>query len=123
MFMSHIKPIEGRMLVSGSEVTKEFYQENEWRYTAKLSDTRVKPFLLPKDYNNPNALQVENEKTKNLYSLKITPKDISYIFVKSDSDIPELVNFIQMEMDEFTGKDVKILLTKIVSMETIRHDL
>jgi hypothetical protein len=123
LFMSHIKPIEGWMDSNGKKVKKEFYQENEWRATIDQTDTTVKPFLYQKDYNNQNLLNSENEKTKKKYSLKVKPQDISYIFVESDSDIPELVNFIQMEMDEFTGKEVKILLTRIVSMETIKRDL
>jgi len=123
MFMSHIKPVEGRVRVNGENITKDFYQESEWRATINSSDNKIKSYLYQNEYNDSNILNFENEKTKKDYSLKITPEDISYIFVKSESDIPELVNYIQREMDEFTGKDLKILLTRIVSMETIKRDL
>lgn len=72
---------------------------------------------------NEGNLNIENTKTKELASLKISPSDIKYLFVKSDADIPLLVNFIQTEMDTYSNKDTKILLSRITSLETISRDL
>jgi hypothetical protein len=121
--MSSIKPVEGRMLINREVISKEFYQESEWRFVVCDSSAGLKPFMYKRDFENIEELNTENIKSKKHHSLKISPSDISYIFVKSESDIPSLVNFIQTELDIYSGADIKILLTRIVSMETIRRDL
>jgi len=55
--------------------------------------------------------------------LKFSPRDIKYIFVKYDSDIPNIINFIQSDLDHYPSSDVKILLSRVTSLESISHDL
>ncbi len=55
--------------------------------------------------------------------LSFTPKDIRYIFVKTDNDIPGLVDFINTKLEHHSQKDIKILTTKIISLQTIKVDL
>jgi hypothetical protein len=124
--ISNIKPIEGRMLVNGNLLVKEFYQESEWRYVIKnliddRSESRV--WLTENEFLNEEFRESENLKTKQNHSLKISPSDIKYIFVKSESDIPNIVNFIQNDLDHLPASDLKILLSKIISIETIREDI
>ncbi|HGB4541387.1 TPA: hypothetical protein ACIVI6_004323, partial [Salmonella enterica subsp. diarizonae serovar 50:k:z35] len=68
-------------------------------------------------------LQKANEATKKSSLLKFTPNDIKYIFVKQDSDIPRIVNFIQSKMDKYPASDIKILLSRIVSLESLSADI
>jgi len=123
--MTHVKPIEGNMFINGQFISKEFHQENEWRFsvTGKSEDLSIKSFLTEHQFHDKNVLDVENLKSKNSYSLKFSPSDIKYLFVKSDSDIPSLINFIQSELDHFTSAEVKILMSRVVSLETIRADM
>ncbi|MFM5119607.1 abortive infection system antitoxin AbiGi family protein [Aeromonas veronii] len=123
--MSHIKPIEGEMIVNGESILKEFYQENEWRYAISglATELKSKPWLYEVDYKNKTILESQNLKSKEYYSLKISPSDIRYIFVKSDSDIPNMVNFIQTNLDYYPSSDIKILLSRIMSFETITRDI
>ena len=123
--LSHIKPIEGKMLIGGQFISKEFHQENEWRFAVngRFSELKAKPFLYEKDFLNDNLKNSENSKSKKFYSLKISPSDIKYLFVKSDSDIPSLANFIQAELEHFSNSDIKILLSRIISLETISRDM
>tara|TARA_Y100001956_G_scaffold14916_1_gene14294 strand:+ start:505 stop:1248 length:744 start_codon:yes stop_codon:yes gene_type:complete len=117
----HIKPSDGNMLVDGKPVEKEFYQESEWRFVPK--NENIKPYMFKDKFDNEDTLNAENAKTLEHTSLKFTPDDIKYIFVKSDSDIPGIVNFIQTELDHFPAADLKILLSRIVSIESIQADL
>jgi len=55
--------------------------------------------------------------------LKFSPKDIKYIFVKRDSDIPEIINFIQAELDQHPSSDIKVLMSRVTSLESISSDL
>ncbi|KZW95328.1 hypothetical protein WM54_15340 [Aeromonas veronii] len=113
------------MIVNGESILKEFYQENEWRYAISglATELKSKPWLYEIDYKNKTILENQNLKSKEYYSLKISPSDIRYIFVKSDSDIPNMVNFIQTNLDYYPSSDIKILLSRIMSFETITRDI
>lgn len=116
--MKLVKPLSGSMFIRGSLVQKDFYQENEWRYTPEM------------DLDNHVIFQDEFEKKKRAanrrarkFSLKFSPADIKYIFVKNDSDIPEVVDFINDNFDQYPLSDLKVLNSRIVSLRTIEADL
>ncbi|WP_148300815.1 abortive infection system antitoxin AbiGi family protein [Shewanella marina] len=113
------------MYINGQFILKEFHQENEWRFAVngKYIELKAKPFLLEKHFQDAQLLEKENLKTKEHYSVKISPSDIKYLFVKTDSEIPDLINFIQTELDHFASSEVKILMSRVVSLETISRDM
>ncbi|MEH6628394.1 MAG: abortive infection system antitoxin AbiGi family protein [Motiliproteus sp.] len=123
--MTHIKPIEGNMFIGGEFISKEFYQENEWRYsvTGDSNTIKIKPFLIENLYKNEKTLENENNNSKEFYSIKISPSDIKYLFVKSDSYIPDLINFIQSELDHYPSAEIKMLMSRVTSLETISRDM
>ena len=123
--MTHIKPTEGVMFINEQFIQKEFYQENEWRYSVVGDEniTKIKPFIYEKDYKDRYTLEQLNEKSKVSYSLKISPSDIKYLFVNSDSDIPDVINFIQTELDHYPSAEIKILMSRVISLETISRDM
>ena len=116
--MSLVKPIKGKMLIREKTVNKEFYQENEWRYipNVNVDDQAINIDDYKKEKDDGNEMLKS-------HSLKITPKDICYIFVKCDNDIPQIIDFINTEMDNFSSRDLKILQSRIVSIETLLNDL
>lgn len=113
--LSHVKPINGTMYIGGKPVSKDFYQENEWRYVPKVDN-----LIVPEDFNKEK--DEANEKIE-VHKLEFTPQDIKYIFVKSDSDIPGLVDYIYENLGSFPHNDLKILLSRIISLETLRLDI
>jgi hypothetical protein len=123
--LSHIKPIEGKMFVNGKFIQKEFHQENEWRYAVngKATELNVKPFLYKESFDVQKVLEDQNAKSKENYSLGVSPSDIKYLFVKNDSDIPELMDFIQTQLGHYTNSDIKILMSRVISLETISRDM
>jgi hypothetical protein len=112
---SLIKPITGKMIVAGGIVEKEFYQENEWRYCPPCQDLVL--------FETFEQEREEANRTVEKYTLEISPSDIRYIFVKSDNDIPELSDFISTELGHFSLNDLKILQSRIVSLDTLNRDL
>nr|WP_244662667.1 abortive infection system antitoxin AbiGi family protein [Vibrio sp. bablab_jr001] len=113
--LSLIKPISGTMNIKGKIESKEFYQENEWRY-------------VPPSHKYLNQVEFEDKRDKfnsemESFGLLFEPSDIRYIFVEKDSDIPELFDFLSIEMGGFSMKEVKILQSRITSLETLRIDL
>jgi hypothetical protein len=101
LMLSHFKPLNGKMIVGGDSVNKEFYQENEWRYVPRCEAQDPRPWLTKEAFLDQKNLDGCNSRTKKELSLKLSPKDIKYIFVKQDSDIPEIINFIQASLDHF----------------------
>ena len=119
--LAHAKPIEGNMVVGSELIEKDFHQESEWRYIAKHDD--VNGFISKSDFEKEELVAGRNNETKKNCMLKFSPKDIKYIFVKTDSYIPEIINFIQAEMDQYPSSDLKVLMSRVISLESISGDL
>ncbi|MCC5888855.1 MAG: hypothetical protein JJT88_20640 [Gammaproteobacteria bacterium] len=113
-----VKPLKGTMRVSGELVEKDFYKESEWRYTPKdrIWETAIFEDEFEEKKDRMNKI-VEN------FKLEINPNDIKYIFIASDSDIPRIVDFIETKMGKFPHNDIKVLNTRIISLDTIEKDL
>jgi len=118
---AHSKPLSGRMVVGDKPVTKDFYLENEWRYVPNLAGFR-RGFWM-KRYEDTAWREEKNNKLQVEAVLRFTPSDVRYLFVPRDADIPPLVDFINTRLAAFPLADLKILLTRITSLEHIRKDI
>ncbi|HAS6258658.1 TPA: hypothetical protein RQK60_004579 [Vibrio vulnificus] len=119
---SYCKPIEGNMVIDGKIVEKEFIQESEWRFIASNNEGMAE-FLSHSNFDNEEKLSEANQKTLQNNQLKFNANDIKYIFVKQDSDIPDIINFIQSELDFYLSSDLKVLMSRVISLESIVADL
>lgn len=119
--IAHTKPTIGRMLVDGSPVEKEFYQESEWRYVPIHES--VKTHLRRDAFDDKDTLSKEHKNTREHVSLKFLPSDVTYVFVPKDTDIPNVINFMQKELDHFPNADLKVLYSRVISIETINRDI
>jgi hypothetical protein len=119
--LAYTKPTQGNMVVGGQIIEKEFYQESEWRCVPKHLD--IVDHLTREKYDDKDILSTANALTLEHCKLEISPSDIKYVFVKNDSDIPNIINFIQTELDHFTSVDIKILMSRVVSLESIQRDM
>ncbi len=114
-FIRNIKPLSGQMRVGGQLVHKDFYQENEWRYAPKTGNIlEIESFD-----TNSNAANLDAKQ----YRIEIAPADIRYLLVEKDSDIPSLFDFINTQLGTYPLNDLKILQTRITSIETINRDI
>lgn len=113
-----IKPLKGKMFIAGNLVEKDFYQESEWRFTPseKIGDT----ILFHKDFDKEKD---NKNKEAEAYRLQFSPADIKYIFVKEDLDIPVIVDFINNNLGQYPLNDLKILNSRIISLQTVESDL
>lgn len=114
----YIKPLEGTMIIGGSPVNKDFYQENEWRYAPydEVNDN----IIFSKDFDSRKD---EENKKQESNVLKLMPQDIKYIFVPSDAEIPRVVDHVNTELSNFAHADLKILISRIISLDTIKNDI
>lgn len=112
-FLAFTKPTFGTMIIEDKPIEKAFYQESEWRYIAKHDD--VKQYIIQSVYDDVEKRSDHNENTRANCLLRVAPSDIRYIFVRRDSDIPEIINFIQAELDAYPSADLKVLMSRVVS--------
>lgn len=110
------KPIAGNMIIRNEVIPKEFHLENEWRY---IPDCNIELIFddTPKKETDKSNKKLEE------FKLQISPSDIKYIFVPEDEDIPSLADFINNELGQFPHNDIKILQTRIVSLNTLKKDM
>lgn len=113
--ISMVKPISGNMVVAGTVVEKDFHEENEWRFVPKKFD------LLFRENFDANR-DTENAKVAD-ERLAFVPADVRYIFVKKDAEIPMIFDFIQNNLGHFPLNEIKILTSRIVSLETLGRDV
>ncbi|ELG4788095.1 hypothetical protein RAL05_004263 [Vibrio vulnificus] len=119
--LAHAKPISGQMNINEQMVERDFVQESEWRL---IADNENYPDYLNKtDFENADKRNQLNELTKAHSMCKIVPNDIKYIFVKRDTDIPTVVNFIQEYLGGYSGDAIKLLVSRVISLETIQRDI
>ncbi len=100
---------------------KAFYHESEWRYVPKHS--QVIDHLNFETHSDADHLADHNYKTKQNCMLKFEAEDIKYIFVKDDSFIPGIVDFIGSKLIDFSEENKKILYTRIISLESLGKDI
>ena len=118
-----LKPLRGKMKVNGKEVTKNFDEECEWRYAPASDENNLFPNFLPNFLaNNNEELQDSNIVTKKVASLNFEPSDIKYIFVPEDSNIPTIINKINTIFTNYPEHERLLLLSKVISLDTIRKD-
>jgi hypothetical protein len=120
--ISHTKPTKGNTEIqSGETVQKEFHLESEWRCVPKHEN--IEDYLSDKDILDKSILIKNNDLTFEYCRIKFEPKDIKYIFVKDDSDIPKIMDHIQAAFEKAQPSDVKVLMSRVISLETIRKDM
>jgi hypothetical protein len=100
-----------------------FYDEREWRHVPKLHHSI--PDYISKDvYQDDKQRKEANSKLKKPeYALKFEPSDIRYIIVKKDNEILPMVDSIhEIKGHKYTSEDLKLLTTRIISMEQVLQD-
>ena len=110
-----IKPTSGHMMLKTKLTEKEFSQENEWRFVPAVD------MVLFEDEFEKEIVEANNYLLA--YTLKYTAEDVRYIFIEFESDIPELLSYLDT-LEKVYGKNgVELLKTRIVSLETLQNDI
>ncbi len=119
--ISFMKPIDGTVAVGSDLIPKEFIQESEWRYVPQ--DEAISDYLSKDEFEDSHAILAHNSVVSKVCLLRFTPKDVKYIFVEKDSDIPAVINFINEKLDTYPSADLKVLMSRVTSLESIENDL
>ena len=125
-----VKPYEGRLWKDGKYLKKKirFYDEREWRFCPnipfidKQKEDGPSNFLSKDSFLRHDEIQKES-KILERFKLSFEPKDIKYIIVNKEDEILDMVNKVnQIKKVKYTPDDLRILTTRIISMEHIFED-
>lgn len=116
--LAYAKPVFGTIFVKGSPQQKDFYLESEWRY---VPDRTKVPHPLTKEHMDDKVKR--HDKKIRAAVLKFTPNEVRYIFVKQDSDIPPLINYMNDKLQHHSAVDLKILMSRVISLEHLEKDV
>ncbi|MFT5823964.1 MAG: hypothetical protein ACI8ZM_005230 [Crocinitomix sp.] len=115
------KPYQGEMIRDGIKSKNyKFYDEREWRYIRDV--TGSKDLGLSRE-------EYKNFKSKNKKphfpddAIKMKSKDIKYIILNDESEIPKLFEFLNNTTHLGSPNDIKILFTKIILRKNIIEDI
>jgi hypothetical protein len=128
-FIKYIKPCEGKFFRNGQYLEKpvKFYEEREWRFapskefflTIDLKDSYEAEY-----YKNPVKRRAINIRLAKHLKLNFRASDIRFIIVERDKEIPKLLEDIERIFGNSTPyKDLKLLGTRLISLEQILEDL
>lgn len=118
--LAYAKPVAGRMLIEGKPVEKEFYLESEWRFVPKSE--KIFNSMMHEDFKDDKKREKSNAETSEHCRLQFLPSDVRYIFVPTDSEIPEIINFIQTKLDSYPAAELKVLMARVTSLESVCAD-
>ncbi|MGV7105796.1 abortive infection system antitoxin AbiGi family protein [Flavobacterium sp. U410] len=128
-FIRYIKPYEGKFFRDENYLKNKvkFYDEREWRFTPSrdfLLDKKIKDSYSREYFIDPIRRRALNIKLAKHIKLKFEPKDIKFIIVENDIEIPEMINQLDMIFgNKATSNELKLLSTRLISMEQILEDL
>jgi hypothetical protein len=124
-FLRFTKNYEGELKRNGEIINKvyRFYDEREWRYCPNIQALFNNAELIIHDVDYYRAEKELLNKRLHDTRLSFTLRNITYIIVKDDDEIYEIVDHLERSI--FGEKDreyVKILTTKIITSKQIKSD-
>ncbi|MDP4180082.1 MAG: abortive infection system antitoxin AbiGi family protein [Bacillota bacterium] len=108
---------------SGNEIM--FYDEKEWRYIPsynKIIEKSIKPYLFSHEFMDERKKSEFNSIFKQHFKLCFKPDDIKYIIVEKENEVLDMVNSIEKIETHFSAEEIKLLITRVISVERLRAD-
>lgn len=126
-FFTFLKPYEGQVWKNGKRIKNrvKFYDEREWRYVPaldQLNDLGLIPVMSQDQFNDPEILNNSNQSLEQSFRLQFSPRDVKYIIVKEENEVLAIADKIKSLDSRYTEEDIKLLTTRIISMQQILED-
>jgi len=99
-----------------------FYDEREWRFVPPHTTEGVNWKMTQEDYLRFRGTSI-SKKFLNEPVLNFTAKDIRYLIVKNESEIPSLIRKIKSTNNlSLSPDEADVLITKIITVDSIEKD-
>jgi len=126
-FSCYLKPYKSRKwdgrAFSGNEIIN--YDEKEWRYIPdyeKVVEKSLRPYLSYEEYLDEKKKEEYNELFRSHFSLSFRSCDIKYIIVEREDEVLDMARMVENVKSSYGEDEVKLLITKIISVERLRDD-
>jgi Putative abortive phage resistance protein AbiGi, antitoxin len=123
-----LKRYEGKLYRNGkfSKEDVRFYDEREWRYVPPFSlfdDKAAQPYLNSEAIQDKTKHSSSNALLEQVTSLAFEPRYIRYLIVDKESEVLEFLDqILAIKGGRFPPDDLRLLTTRIISMEQILED-
>lgn len=120
--MCYTKNYSGDLMRAGEPLRNyKFYDEKEWRFVPSKEDLNgVRVGITVKNYFED---KIKHNDALQKIRLTFEPKDISYILVKKEEEIIDIIKQLrELFADKCTVIQLEILLTRISAIEQIIND-
>lgn len=121
--LKYTKPMTGTTHKSGTAELKDFYQESEWRFIPSVVIDTDSSYLVEDDFKREDERCRVDEAALKEGPLTFALTDIRYLFVKTVSEIPFLIDFVNSNLGHYPANQLKILTSRIISLEDVWQDL
>lgn len=116
--LRYIKPYEGYVDIDGKVHHKRFYDEKEWRWVPQPA-----PHLLTREeYLNSKRNEAAHRKLAEIGRLFFKPEDVKYIIVAKEAEKLPVINRLEAIYTNAGTDTLKLLASKLISVEQIRSD-
>ncbi|MGO9200350.1 MAG: abortive infection system antitoxin AbiGi family protein [Limisphaerales bacterium] len=125
ILLAHCKPLEGEAAVNGQKRRRDFYSECEWRVIPWVegADGGKYGFFLGEDqYRHPEILREANEERRKDGMLEFYADELRYLLLKTRTDVPTLVGFINEGMIDLPTVARDRLKTRIMVLDEVSCD-
>jgi Putative abortive phage resistance protein AbiGi, antitoxin len=120
--IGYLKNYDGDLIRGDQKLLNyKFYNEREWRYVPNKEDLNGNNFYcVDKEFYEDK--EAYNKRLENIF-LKFSASDISYLLVKKEEEIIELVKHLRTVYSEScSAVQLEILMTRIMAVENIISD-
>jgi len=118
-----VKAYEGTLVHNGKTRRRHrFYDEREWRYVPRLPGSPPMFQILQSSLNSHDLLHQANGSLPPDARIRFSPRDIKYVVVSREDEIPSIISWIEDVKDRFTPEEVKLLVSRVISAAQILED-
>jgi len=120
----YIKNYEGELIRKEKLIDKNyrFADEREWRYVPSIENIEIEPFVAISNITTKKQKEEYNKRISHI-RLSFQPDDIKYLIVEKESDISELIDYLNYAKSRFSPEVRKKLASRILTVEQIKNDI
>ena len=120
----YVKNYEGELIRKEKLIDPNyrFADEREWRYVPSLETEGVEPFVAISNIKTKRQKEDYNNRISHV-RLTFQPNDIKYLFVENESDINELIDYLDYAKSRFNPEIRRKLASRILTVEQIKNDI
>ncbi len=126
-FFTFLKPYEGEVWKNGQEIKSrvKFYDEREWRYVPaldRLNQLGLIPVMSHEQYKDEKIRNHGNRVLEQSFRLDFSARDVKYIIVREEKEVLKIADKIKALGSRYSQEDIRLLTTRIISMQRILED-